>query len=194
VRRAALYSKRREVQCATQEDEEFSDFRYWEVRAIMIERQMPSAQRWKEDNSMDEAGVVINLKEGIVDLQGPADFVQHCLDMYGPAILGLQGLPQHVAATPEKARLLRRKRKVAPVTRSDRAGRGSYAGAIRSDLEAGFFDRPRSTGEIKQRLSEAGLTFTDSGVRANLRRLTLDGLLDAVKKGRLVRYQRRSPR
>jgi hypothetical protein len=157
----------------------------------MTQEQTPSAQRWKEDNSMDEARVVINLKEGIVDLQGPADFLQHCLDMYGPAIKGLLGLPQDVAATLEKARPVPRKRKVAAVTRSDRAGRGSYAGAIRSDLEAGFFDRPRSTGEIKQRLSKAGLTFTDSGVRANLRRLSLAGVLDLVRKGRSVRYQRR---
>jgi hypothetical protein len=140
---------------------------------------------------MEDAKVVINLKEGIVELQGPADFVQHCLDMYGPAIKGLLGLPQDVAATLEKARPLRRERKASAVTRSDRAGRGSYAGAVRSDLEAGFFDRPRSTGEIKQRLSEAGVTFTDSGVRANLRRLSLAGVLDIVPKGRSVRYQRR---
>jgi hypothetical protein len=140
---------------------------------------------------MDEARVVINLKEGIVDLQGPADFVRHCLDMYGPAIKGLLGLPQDVAATPEKARPLRRERKAAAVTRPDRAERGSYAGAIRSDLEAGFFDKPRSTGEIKQRLAEAGASFTDSGVRPNLGRLSLAGLLDIVKKGRSVRYQRR---
>jgi hypothetical protein len=157
----------------------------------MIERQMQSAQRWKEDNSMDEARVVINLREGTVDLQGPADFVRHCLDMYGPAIKGLLGLPQDVTAAPEKARPVPRKRKVAAVTRSDRERRGSYAGAIRSDLEAGFFDRPRSTGEIKQRLSKAGLTFTDSGVRANLRRLSVSGALDVLRKGRSVRYQRR---
>jgi len=141
---------------------------------------------------MDEARVVINLKEGIVELQGPADFVQHCLDMYGPAIRGLLGLPQDAAATPEKAKPVPRKRKVVAVTKSGRARRGSCIGAIRSDLEAGFFDKPRSIREIKQRLSEAGLTFTENGVRANLRRLSLAGLLDAVRKGRSVRYQRRA--
>ena len=141
---------------------------------------------------MDEARVVINLKEGIVELQGPADFVQHCLDMYGPAIRGLQGLPQDVAATPEKAKPLPRKRKAAAVAKSGRARRGSCIGAIRSDLEAGFFDKPRSIREIKQRLSEAGITFTENGVRANLRRLSLAGSLDIVRKGRFVRYQRRA--
>ncbi len=142
---------------------------------------------------MDEARVVINLKEGIVELQGPVDFVRHCLDMYQPTIMGLQGLPQDVAATPEKAKPLPRKRKAAAVvTKSGRARRGSCIGAIRSDLDAGFFDQPRSIREIKQRLSEAGLIFTENGVRANLKRLSLTGLLDTVRKGRFVRYQRRA--
>ena len=140
---------------------------------------------------MDEARVVINLKEGIVELQGPADFVQHCLDMYGPAIRGLLGLPQDVAARPAKARPLPDKRRTAAVARPRRRKRAAGMAAIQSDLEAGFFDQPRSTDEIKRRLSDAGVTITDSGARANLRRLTLNGLLDAVKEGRSVRYLRR---
>jgi len=140
---------------------------------------------------MDEARVVINLKEGIVELQGPADFVKHCLDMYRPTIQRLQGLPQDVAVSPEKAKPLPEKAKAAAVIKPRRGKRASVMGTIRSDLEAGFFDEPRSTGEIKQRLSDAGLTFTDSGVRANLRRLTLDRLLNTLRKGRSVRFQRR---
>ncbi len=141
---------------------------------------------------MDEARVVINLKEGIVELQGPVDFVRHCLDMYRPTIQGLQGLPQDAAARREKAKSLPRGRKVAARTKARKGKRGSCIGAIRSDLEAGFFDEPRSTTQIKQRLSEAGLTFTENGVRANLRRLSLAGLLETVRKGRSVRYHRRA--
>jgi hypothetical protein len=36
---------------------------------------------------MDEARVVINLKEGIIELEGPVDFVRHYLDMYQSTIL-----------------------------------------------------------------------------------------------------------
>ena len=139
---------------------------------------------------MDDARVVINLKEGIIELQGPVDFVQHYLDIYQPAIKGLQ--PQNVAAKPEKAKALPRKRKAAPSTEAKKGKRASCMGTIRSDLEAGFFDEPRSAGDVKQRLSEAGLTFTDNGVRASLRRLSLAGLLDTVREGRSVRYQRRA--
>jgi len=140
---------------------------------------------------MDEARVVINLKEGTIELQGPPDFVRHCLDMYRPAILGVQGLPQETAARPEKAKPVPEKTKAAAVTRPRRGKRASGIGTLRSDLEAGFFDKPRSTEEVKRRLSDADLTLTDSGVRMNLRRLKLDGLLDTVRKGRSVRFQRR---
>ncbi len=139
---------------------------------------------------MEDAKVVINLKEGIIEIEGPADFVRHCLDMYGPGIRGLLGLPQDTVAVPEKASRVSQKRNAAvakPRTRKP----ATVMATMRDDLEAGFFDKPRSTAEIKQRLSDAGLTFTDTGVRANLRKLTQDGLLNAVKKGRSVRFRRR---
>ena len=139
---------------------------------------------------MDEARVVINLKEGIVELQGPPDFVRHCLDMYQPAIKELLGLPGESAAKPAKTTPLSRERKASAATRARKGRPTSCMGVIRSDLEAGFFDKARSTSEIKQRLSEAGLDFTENGVRANLRRLSMSGALDVVRKGRSVRYQR----
>jgi len=139
---------------------------------------------------MEDAKVVINLKEGIIEIEGPADFVRHCLDMYGPSIRGLLGLPQDTAAVPEKASRVSRKRTAAAVAKPSRGRPTTVMATMRDDLEAGFFDRPRSTAEIKQRVSDAGLTFTDGGVRANLRKLTQDGLLNAVKKGRSVRFRR----
>jgi len=141
---------------------------------------------------MQDAKVVINLKEGIIEMEGPADFVQRCLDMYGPGIRGLLGMPQDTAAPPEKAGGVPRKRKATAVAKPRRRRPATVMAMMRDDLEGGFYDRPRSTGEIKQRLSDAGLTFTDGGVRANLRKLTQDGLMNAVKKGRSVRFQRRA--
>ncbi len=139
---------------------------------------------------MDEARVVINLNEGIIELQGPVDFVRHYLDTYQPAIKGLQSLPKNLAVSPEKAKALPRKRKVAPAAKAEKGKRASCTGAIRSDLEAGFFDEPRSTGEVKQRLSETGFTFTDSNVRNSLRRLAKSGVLGTSGRGTSLRYQR----
>ncbi len=141
---------------------------------------------------MEDAKVVINLKEGIIEMEGPADFVQHCLDMYKPGIRGLLGLPQDAPAPPEKAGDVPLKKKTAAVARPRRGRPATVMATIRDDLEAGFFDKPRSIAEIKRQISDVGLTFTDGGVRANLRKLTLDGLLDSVKKGHSVRFQRRA--
>jgi len=141
---------------------------------------------------MEDAKVVINLKEGVIEIEGPADFVKHCLDMYQPGIARLLGIPQDTTAAPEKAGAVPRKRTAAAVAKPSRARPTTVMSTMRDDLEAGFFDKPRSTAEIKQRVSDAGLTFTDGGVRANLRKLTQDGLLNSVKKGRSVRFKRSS--
>ncbi len=139
---------------------------------------------------MDEAKVVINLKEGIIELQGPVDFVRHYLDMYQPAIKGLESLPQQATVTLEKAKALPRKRKGTPAAKAERAKPISCTRAIRSDLEAGFFDEPRSTSDIKQRLSEAGFNFTDSNVRNSLKRLAKSGALGTTGRGGTLRYHR----
>jgi hypothetical protein len=139
---------------------------------------------------MNEAKVVINLKEGIIELQGPVDFVRHYLDMYQPAIKGLESLPQRATVTLEKAKALPRKRKTTPAAKAVRAKPISCTRAIRSDVEAGFFDEPRSTGDVKQRLSEAGFSFTDSNVRNSLKRLAKSGALGTTGRGGTLRYHR----
>jgi hypothetical protein len=130
---------------------------------------------------MDEARVVIDLKEGVIELEGPVDFVQHYLEEYRPAIKRLGGSTQRAAGV-----------KAAP--RRRRTGRGGKSipctRAILNELEAGFFDEQRSTGEIKQRLIEAGFSFNDGNVRNSLRRLVAAGTLGSVGKSSTLRYQR----
>jgi hypothetical protein len=139
---------------------------------------------------MDEAKVIINLKEGIIELQGPVDFVRHYLDAYQPAITGLQGLPKAIAEEPERAKAEPQKRKAAAGTRRAKRKRVSCAQAIQNELETGFFDQPRSIAEVKQRLSEAGFVFIDSNVRTSLKRLVKSGTLGMTGRGRAVRFHR----
>ena len=68
---------------------------------------------------------VINLKEGIIELEGPVDFVRHYLDMYQFTINELQGLPKDISVGPEKARALPWKRKVVPGVLKQRRGNES---------------------------------------------------------------------
>jgi hypothetical protein len=138
---------------------------------------------------MEEAKAVINLKEGFIELQGPVDFVQHYLEMYRPAIKGLQRAPQEATAGPEKPRRLsrRRGRKSAGAAGVKRV---SCTAAIRNEFEAGFFDEPKTTSDIKRRLGEAGFKFSDGNVRNSLKRLTDTGVLSANGKGGTLRYSK----
>jgi hypothetical protein len=111
---------------------------------------------------MDEARVVINLKEGIIEIQGPVDFVRHYFDLYQPAIRKLSASAAQ-ATTLEKGP---RGRRAAGRVRSVPCPK-----AIRSEREAAY-------------------DFTDSNVRNCLKRLTGSGVLSALGSGRGLRYQR----
>ncbi len=131
---------------------------------------------------MDEAKVVINLKEGVIELQGPVDFVQRYMDAYQLVAKG----PEGVTVTPKEAEASLKEELAMKAAKK----RASYKTAIRDALEEGFFDKPRSPRDVKQKFEEAGVNFTDSGVRAILRRLSLAGVLKTVKEGGAVRYQK----
>ena len=140
---------------------------------------------------MDEARVVINIKKGVIELEGPVDFVRHYLDTYQFAIKELQGLPKGPVVSPQKAKALPREKKGARGTKAGKRERRSCAAAIRSYLEEGFFDEPRSTGEVKQHLSEMGVICTDGAITASLRRMSMSGSLDTTgTAGRALCYHR----
>ena len=67
---------------------------------------------------MDEARVVINLKEGIIELQGPVDFVRHYLDTYQFAIKDCRIYPRILQVSEQKAKASPRKRKEVPRSRA----------------------------------------------------------------------------
>ncbi len=90
---------------------------------------------------MDEARVVVTLREGKVELRVPPDFGRNRLDMYQPAIQGLLGLPSEAATEPEKTKPLPLQRRVPAVARASERKPTSCTGIIRSDLEAGIFDK-----------------------------------------------------
>jgi len=131
---------------------------------------------------MAEARVSINLKEGIIELQGPLEFVQHYLDLYAPMIKGLPSQAATKTGAGEKT-------KTRPRHKSG-SKRVTASAAIRKLEKEGFFNEPRSTGEIKQRLTDAGFTFSDSNVRSSLRRLTESKTLSATGKSSTLRYVR----
>ena len=132
---------------------------------------------------MSEARVVIDLKEGVIELEGPIDFVRHYLEMYQPAI---KRLNRGVAANQEISKPSSKK------SRASKAKRVSCTAAIQKEIKAGFFSEPHTFKDIKQRLNESGYEFRDNNIRSSLKRLTTTGALSVNGKGRGLIYSKPS--
>ena len=129
---------------------------------------------------MDQAKAVINLNEGIIELEGPVEFVERYLERYGSAI---KGLP---AAEPQRAgppRAVKARSKA-------RGGQRSCTRAIRAEIKAGFFDEPRSTRSVKERLTEKGVTCSTGLLRTSLKKVVDEGRLIPTGRGRARVYSR----
>jgi hypothetical protein len=138
---------------------------------------------------MDEAKAIINVKEGIIELQGPVDFVRHYLDRYQSAIKELQGLTTLGEAAKEKIEPAPEKESVATVIRAEK-GRLTCIGSIRDNIKSGFFNERRSVADVKKHLNEGELLCGDKAVRAGLTRLAKTGILNKTGEGRGLRYSR----
>ena len=129
---------------------------------------------------MDQAKAVINLNEGIIELEGPVEFVERYLERYGAAI---RELP---AAEPQRTgppRVVRARGKA-------RGGRGSCTRAIRAEVKAGFFDAPKSTRSVKERLTEKGVSCSTGLLRTSLKKVVDEGRLSPTGRGRARMYSR----
>ena len=129
---------------------------------------------------MDQAKAIIKLNEGIIELEGPIEFVERYLERYGAAI---RGLP---AAEPQRAgppRVVRARGKA-------RGGQGSCTRAIRAEVKAGFFDAPKSTRSVKERLTEKGVSCSTGLLRTSLKKVVDEGRLSPTGRGRARVYSR----
>ncbi len=131
---------------------------------------------------MDQAKAVINLNEGVTQLERPVKFVQRYLDRYAPAMKGLS-TPESQAGT--SARQVEARGRL-------RGGRRSCTRAIRAEIKAGFFDEPRSTRAVRERLTEKGVTCSSGLVRISLKKAVEEGRLGTAGRGRGLVYRRKA--
>ena len=131
---------------------------------------------------MDQAKAVINLKEGIIQLEGPVEFVERYLEKYASAIGGLPS-PESRVGTPGKR---------VEVTARPRGRQRSCTRAIRAEIKAGFFDEPRATKSVRERLTEKGVACSSGLLRASLRKAVEEGRLGTTGRGRGLVYSRKA--
>lgn len=145
---------------------------------------------------MDQAKAVINVKEGVIQLEGPVEFVRQYLELYGSAIGGVKEQPmgEKPNAAPATAKVAKSpkvaEKEVAVHGKRRRAKRLTCIGAIRKEIKGGFFNEPRPATEVHQRLFEQGMSCGHEIIRVSLVKLTGDGLLERTSDGRSARYRR----
>jgi hypothetical protein len=147
---------------------------------VIIYNNIELQQSERGNNIMDEAKAIINIKEGIIELQGPVDFVRQYLDRYQSAI---KGLPKNDKSAPVRAPATK-------VTKAAKIKRETCIGVIRSYIQLGYFNEQRSLADVRAHLNEEKYEFNEKAVRAGLTRLAKLGTLNMTGKGRGKRYSR----
>ncbi|MBI4302724.1 MAG: hypothetical protein HY665_00080 [Chloroflexi bacterium] len=131
---------------------------------------------------MDQAKAVINLNEGIIQLEGPVEFVRRYLEKYASAIKGPSTSESKAGTSGSRVEAHGR----------SRGKQRSCIRAIRAEIKAGFFDKPRSTQAVRERLTEKGVACSVGALRTSLKKAVAEGRLGADGKGRGLVYTRKA--
>ena len=131
---------------------------------------------------MDQAKAVINLNEGVIQLEGPVEFVQRYLEKYAPVTRG-PSTPKSQAGTSGRQAEARGRL---------RGQQRSCTRGLRAEIKAGFFDTPRSTKAVRERLTERGVACSTGVLRISLRKAVEGGRLGTTGRGRGLVYSRKA--
>jgi len=140
---------------------------------------------------MERARVVINIKEGVIEFEGPLDFVSDSLEKYGAAVNRLLGGGRSVTVAPATAASETGRNKRGRPSKKSEAKPSTCVEALRQSVAEGFFSEARTIGDVGKHLAEEGFSFTPRAVRAGLTRLVNTGRLETTGRGRGLRYQAR---
>lgn len=125
--------------------------------------------------------VVINLKERILQLEGSQEFVEKYLDLYRPdaskwkAVISQEESEQKKKPATKRTRTKAAKPKGAP----------SCTGRIRTLIDEGYFNEPKTSAEVTNWLKEEkGTTYGTGPVTASLNYLIKSGKLRRFREGK----------
>lgn len=130
---------------------------------------------------MTEARVFIDLKEGVIELEGPIEFVEKYMAKYAPGSAAVETVREKPAVKrgpgrPPKAGKPVRKKKVS-------------CDKIVTDLTGeGFFGQARGFGAIKSAMTSVEPGCSDNKIRKALKNAIAAGKLAASGAGRGMKY------
>ncbi|MEQ4487940.1 MAG: hypothetical protein AAC990_06005 [Dehalococcoides mccartyi] len=131
---------------------------------------------------MSEAKVYIDLKEEIIELVGPIDFVEKYMAKYAP--------PAGTVAVEKPARGPGRPPKLGQQAKKKRVSCDKIIGGM---IKAEFFSQARGFGAIKAEVLNTDSGCSDNRIRKALKNAILGGKLVASGAGRGMKYARVQP-
>ncbi|MDV2990266.1 MAG: hypothetical protein P3T54_09000 [Dehalogenimonas sp.] len=129
---------------------------------------------------MTTARVLIDLQEGVIELEGPVEFVEKHMGRFllDDAVTA-EPLPGRKAGRPAKTATAGRKKK------KDTCGE-----VIDSLYDSGFFKRARGFGVIKQQVLKTAPECSDNLIRKTVKEAVAGGKLTQSGIGRGMKYTR----
>lgn len=125
---------------------------------------------------------VINVKEGVIELEGPQEFVEKYLELYRPNATKWQSDVSPKVEAKKKEEAPKRTRIVRPKA-------GPACGEKISELiSEGFFKEQRTREEVQKKLLEKGLRYESSLISATLNNLFNRGKIEKTGVGRNAKY------
>ncbi len=130
---------------------------------------------------MDVVKAVINLKDGIIELEGPQEFVEKYLNLYRPAASQWEStVSQEGNVKIEEATTKRKRTRVVKPK-----GTSSCMGRIRTLIDENYFKDPKTSAEVINHLKEQkGAIYGSSPVSAALNQFIKSGKLRRLKEGK----------
>lgn len=129
---------------------------------------------------MTNARVLIDLQEGVIELEGPVEFVEkHMMRFLLEETDTVEPVPARKPGRPAKAGKVGRKKK-----------RDSCNEVINGLYDSGYFKKARNFGVIKQQVLKTAPECSDNLIRKTLKEAIASGKLNASGIGRGMKYTR----
>ncbi|AKG53927.1 hypothetical protein DGWBC_1278 [Dehalogenimonas sp. WBC-2] len=129
---------------------------------------------------MADVRVLIDLQEGVIELEGPVEFVEKHMALFLPAIVSVE---------PEEEKVPGKRGRPAKAGKTARNKKRVSCEAIIGTLwDDGFFSQSRGFGATKQEVLKTDSSCSDNKIRQTLKKFVAAGKLESTGAGRGMKY------